>query len=188
MVNFLNIEVEELYHALIKAGLSDEEIKREMADQFNKFHGFMTKEALLFLIAKEHGLGIGAFKNKFDLSNKNEDLIDYNDFLINIENITEGMNNLVIIGKITTIFYCREFVRKDGSLGKVGSFIINDNTGKIKVTLWNEKCAIFSNDIFKVGEVVQVIGAYSKLGLNGEIEVHLNRKGKVRLSTKHLVI
>ena len=184
----MDFDFEEVYQALVKAGFSDEEIEQEIKEKFNEFQGFMTKEAILFLIAKEHGLSIITVDNQFDENNENEDLIDYNEFLINIEDITAGMDNLVVVGRITYIFHPREFVRKDGSLGKVGSFIIKDKTAKIKVTLWDDQCYLIGNEFFQLGEIVQVIGAYSKVGLNEEIEVHLSRQGKIRLSPKDLVI
>jgi hypothetical protein len=179
----LSIDFEEIHQGLINMGFSDEEIERKVQEKSSEFKGFITKEAILFLLAKEYGLDVISSDVPY-MDNKNGNPIDYNDFLVNIEQISEGMINLVIAGQIKKIFYSREFIRKDGSSGRVGAFIIKDSTGEIKITLWDDQCEIFNNDFFQTGEIVQVIGAYSKLGLNEDLELHLSRQGKIILTPK----
>ncbi len=96
------------------------------------------------------------------------------------------MSNIVITGRILRNFGKKNFLRKDGSPGIVGSFIIGDSTGTIKIVLWNDQANIMENEYFQVGEIVQIIGGYSKIGLNDEIEVHLSKTGKIILSPKDI--
>lgn len=173
---------EEVYQALLKVGFSHKEIEHQVKEKYNDFQGFMSKEAILFLVAKEQGLEMILSEDQYTVNS--EDMIDYHEFLVAIKDISEGMDNLVIMGKIIVIFPPREFTRKDGSLGRVGAFIIEDDTGKIKITLWDAQCEIIDNKFFQKGEIVQVIGAYSKVGLNEDLEIHLSRKGKIILSPK----
>jgi replication factor A1 len=98
------------------------------------------------------------------------------------------MSNIVIIGRVLKISNIRKFNRKDGSPGKVGSFIIGDKSGTIKVVLWNEQVEITRKEYFRIGEIIQVIGGYSKIGLNDEIEVHLSKTGKIILSPRDVSI
>lgn len=176
----MSFNIEDIYQALLKAGITEEEIKRQINERYNELQGFMSKQAILFLIAKEHGLDI-ASSNTDELIHQE---IDYNDFAIPISNITETMSNIVITGRILRIFDTHNFVRKDGSPGKVGSCIIGDKSGTIKVVLWDEQTEILEKDFFKVGEIVQVIGGYSKVGLDDKIEVHLSKARKIILSPK----
>lgn len=176
----MSSNIDDIYQALLNAGITEDDIERQVNEKYNEFQGFMSKQAILFLIAKDHGLDI--------ISLNTDDLIyqeiDYNDFAIPISKITEIMSNIVITGRILRIFDTNNFVRKDGSPGKVGSFVINDKSGTIKIVLWDEQAKILKKKFFRTGEIVQVIGGYSKLGLKNEIEVHLSKAGKIILSPK----
>ena len=176
----MSFNIEDIYQALLKAGITEEEIERQINERYNELQGFMSKQAILFLIAKEHGLDI-ASSNTDELIHQE---IDYNDFVIPISDVTDTMNNIVLVGRILRIFDLHNFVRKDGSLGKVGSFIIGDKSGTIKVVLWEEKTEIMEKNFFRAGEIVQGIGGYSKIGLDDEIEVHLSKAGKIILAPK----
>lgn len=177
----MSANIEDIYQALVNAGVDEETINKEINDKYNEFQGFMSKQAILYLIAKEHGLDIGSSNNDENFQYE----IDYNDFAILISDITEAMSNIVITGRIIKNFGIKNFVRKDGSPGMVGSFVIGDNLGTVKIVLWDEQVKIMEHDYFKVGEIVQVIGGYSKIGVNEEIEVYLSKAGKIILSPKN---
>lgn len=92
------------------------------------------------------------------------------------------MQNIVINGKITEIASEHEFTRKDGSVGKVASFQICDESAKMKVVLWDDQIDVIKNEYFKEGQIIQVIGGYSKKGFRDPLEVHLSKKGKIVLT------
>lgn len=174
------MSIEDIYQILLNTGITEDEIERMVNKKYNEFQGFMSKQAILYLIAKEHGLVITS-------PNSNDTIqyeIDYNDFAIPISEVTETMSNIVITGRIIRNFRIKNFMRKDGTPGIVGSFIIGDASEMIKVILWNNHTKIMENEYFQVGEIVQVIGGYSKVGVNDEIEVHLSKRGKIILSPK----
>ena len=178
----MSSNIEDIYQALINAGIDEETINSQINEKYNEFQGFMSKQAILFLIAKEHGLDIVS-------SNSDEIIqyeIDYNDFAISISNVTETMSNIVITGRILRNFGTKNFVRKDGTPGIVGSFIIGDNSGTIKIVLWDDQAKIMEKEYFHIGEIVQIIGGYSKVGINEKIEVHLSKTGRLILSPKDM--
>lgn len=172
---------EDVYQVLINAGIDEQEIERQVKEKYNEYQGFVSKEAILFLIAKEHGLDIASCSSDELVHYE----IDYNDFTIPISNITENITNIVITGRILRNFGTKNFMRKDGSPGLVGSFAIGDNSGTIKVVLWNDQVKIMEKEYFQAGEIIQIIGGYSKVGLNEKIEVHLSKIGKIILSPKN---
>ncbi|MFX1320804.1 MAG: hypothetical protein ACFFAQ_04080 [Promethearchaeota archaeon] len=176
----MSSNIEDIYQTLLNAGITEDEIERQVNERYNEFQGFMSKQAVLFLIAKENGLDITSSSS----GKINHYEIDYNDFASPISKITETMSNVVITGRILKIFGTRNFVRKDGSPGTIGSFIIGDESGTVKIVLWDDQAEIMENDYFQAGEIVQVIGGYSKVGLDDEIEVHLSKAGKIILSPK----
>ncbi|MFX0023699.1 MAG: hypothetical protein ACFE9S_15335 [Candidatus Hermodarchaeota archaeon] len=173
---------EEIYQALLDAGISENEINEHIIEKESEFQGFMTKPAILYLIAKEYGINVDSTENREILNHITEDIIDYNDFAISISSVVENMRNIVIAGKLETTYRVRDFVKKDGTPGRVGSFKICDNSDCIKVVLWNENVPIMENDLFKKGEIIQIIGGYSKKGRDGVLELHLGRQGKIVLA------
>ena len=181
-------DIEEIYLALIKAGFSEGELKSEINARFQEYQGFMSKQAILFLLAKENGINIQGIEDSPMSYHEVEEEIDYNEFLIPIAFIFEGMSNIVIVGRITHVSQIRTFTRKDGSSDIVGSFYMVDTSGKIKVVLWSDHAKLMEKEYFTTGEVVQIIGGYTKKGLNDDLEVHLSKKGKVVLSPKDIDI
>ncbi len=177
---------EEIYQALLEAGISEQEINENITEKETEFQGFMTKPAILYLIAKEHGINVDSAENKEILNHITEEIIDYNDFAIPISSIVENMRNIVIVGKVEVVFQVGDFFKKDGTPGRVGSFKICDNSDCIKVVLWNEHVNIMENELFKKGEIIQVIGIYSKKGKDGKLEVHLGREGKIILAPENV--
>ncbi|MFX0005462.1 MAG: hypothetical protein ACFFA7_06135 [Promethearchaeota archaeon] len=177
---------EEIYQALLDAGISEQEINENITEKEAEFQGFMTKPAILYLIAKEQGVNIDSIENKEILNHITEEIIDYNDFAITISSIVENMRNIVIVGMVETVFQVGAFIKKDGTSGRVGSFKICDNSDCIKVVLWNENVEILENELFKKGEIIQIIGGYSNKGRDGKLEVHLGRQSNIILAPENV--
>jgi replication factor A1 len=178
--------VEELYQKLLDSGFSEAELEKQVQDKAKEFGGFMSKQGILFVIAKEKGVQLRSPDIDQQLYEAFEEEFDYDDFTINTSEVKEGMTNIVLLGKILEVFPTREFTRKDGSTGAVCSFSLADSTETVKIVLWDDHAKAAKNEYFRVNELVRVLGGYSKAGKNGEIEVHLGRKGKLVLSPKEV--
>jgi replication factor A1 len=179
-------EIQEIYDHLLKSGFSEEELKEEIEEKEREFHGFITKQGALFLIAKENGIEVLSPDIDQEVYEEIGQEIDYNEFLIDIAEIRENMTNLVLLGKIVDLFPLKEFVRKDGTSGIVGSFLLADATGIIKIVLWNDPSKIMKSDFFSKGKIVQIINGYSKVGTNERIEVHVSKKSKIILEPESI--
>ncbi len=175
-------KAEEIYHLLLNAGFNEEEIKSQIRQKITKFQGLMSKDAILYLIAKEHGINISSYEDEKNGDDIDHGSIDYSDFLIQISEVIQGMQNIVIKGNVSEVFGIRDFIHKDGSPGRVGTFEICDESSCIKVVLWGDQVKVIENDLFKKGVTVQIIGGYSKAGINQQIEIHLSRQGNIVLS------
>jgi len=178
----MSVLVDELFQKLLDLGLSEEELEKKVKDKVEEYGGFMSKQGVLFIIARENGLDVRSPDIDDYVYDDLEEEVDYDEFTIDITDLREGMSNIVLLGIILTFQKVREFVRKDQSAGKVCSFLLGDTTGIVKVVLWDERADIVNQEYFKPKELVRVIGGYSKLGRNEAIEVHLGRKGLLVLS------
>ncbi|MFX1377926.1 MAG: hypothetical protein ACFFA4_02435 [Promethearchaeota archaeon] len=179
---------EEIYQALLDGGISEEELIQQIKEKTNEFQGFMTKQAILYLIAKENGINVDSSDNVEMVNHITEDIIDYNEFSVPISSIVENINNIVIAGRVERIYTIRDFIKKDGTPGRIGSFQICDASECIKIILWNENVEIMENDLFKKGEIIQLVGGYSKKNSDGKLEVHLSRQGTIILAPETVLI
>lgn len=172
----MNISYDELYNILLNAGFTDEQIIIEIKEKKKNYHDYISDEGSLFLVAKDHNLII-----EQEIYDEIED-VDIDEFVINISEVNENMTNIVIIGKISKVFGINSFMHKDGTPGRVGSFMINDGTGEIKIVLWNEQVKIIKNKYFKVGELIRILNGYCRKNKNESLEIHISKKGKIVLS------
>lgn len=178
--------IKQLHQSLLEAGFSEKEILDKIKEKNDEYQGFMSKEAILVLIAKESGLNVELSDTGIDIYSFSDDEVDYDEFKKIISNITEEMSNIVILGRIGKILNINTFHRKDGAIGEVGSFIVYDNSGSIKVVLWGELVKIMNEKYFQTNELIRLIGGYSKIGLRNKLEVHLGKNSKILLSTEEI--
>lgn len=178
----MSISVDELYQKLLDSGISEADLEKQLKNKESEFGGFMSKQGILFIIAKENGIYMQSPEISEGIYKEFEEEIDYDEFTINISELKEEMRNIVLLGKILQINKPREFSRKDGSVGKVVSFLFGDATEKTKVILWDDKVDLIKNEFFQVDELIRIIGAYCKKGKDERLEVHLGKRGKIVFS------
>ena len=178
----MSISVDELYQKLLNSGISEADLERQLKSKESEFGGFLSKQGILFIIAKENGIYMQSPEISEGFYKEFEEEIDYDEFTINLSELKEEMRNIVLLGKILQLHKPREFSRKDGSVGKVVSFLFGDATEKIKVILWDEKVDLIKNEFFRVDELIRIIGAYCKKGKDERLEIHLGKRGKIVFS------
>jgi hypothetical protein len=182
----MSASIDDLYQKLLESGFSEEELERQVQSKAKEFGGFMSKQGILFIIAKENGIYLHSPDVNEQFYKEFEGEIDYDDFTIDISEVKESMSNIVLLGKILQIYETREFARKDGTPGIVGSFLLGDISQTIKVILWDDKVDITKNKFFRKNELIRIIGGYCKMGRDNKLEVHLGRKGRIVLSPENV--
>ncbi len=182
----MSASIDNLYQKLLESGFSEEELERQVQSKAKEFGGFMSKQGILFIIAKENGIYLNSPDVNDQFYKEFEEEIDYDDFTIEISEVKESMTNIVLLGKILQVYETRDFTRKDGTPGIVGSFLLGDISQTIKVILWDDKVDITKNDFFRKNELIRIIGGYCRMGRDNNLEVHLGRKGKIILSPENI--
>lgn len=81
------------------------------------------------------------------------DVPEYTESVLKIGDAHE-MRDVTVFGVVSKIYDTITFIRDDSSTGQVRSLEIEDNTGKIKVTLWNDDTQIE----MKKGDVIKITG------------------------------
>jgi replication factor A1 len=146
-------------------------------DQIEKLKQFKRGD----VVTVRNGYLRKGFNNEFEISLGKDGVIssgqessDYppiNYVKLKIRDIEDKMSNIDVTGRVSAIYGIREFAKKDGSIGKVGSFVIMDDTGEIRVTLWDKKAELL-NSLVK-NDIITIENAYSKMGLNS-VEINLS--------------
>ncbi len=90
------------------------------------------------------------------------------------------MGGINIAGKVIDVGGMRTFSRKDGTEGHVNNITIGDETGKIRVTLWDD---LAKGAKFAVGDTIETTNGYSKESF-GQMEIHIGNRGSIKIGDK----
>jgi replication factor A1 len=159
--------MDENYHQLVgfisnNSGLSIEEIERRIEAKKAKLAGLISKEGAAQVVAAELN-------------------INFDKQIIKISQIVPGMRKINLIGKIVSLFPVREY-NKNGRSGRIGTFILADDTSNIRTVLWDENHIdlIANGQIFQEG-VVEITNASLRNG-----ELHLSSFSEIKISDKKI--
>ncbi|HOT06167.1 MAG: Replication factor A [Methanosaeta sp. PtaB.Bin039] len=94
-----------------------------------------------------------------------------------IGEISADQSDLNIVARVIEVGEVRQFQRKDGTAGRLRSIVLGDETGKIRMTLWDQAVDM---DIAE-GQVLEVINASSRERY-GQVEVQTGRYTVIRQS------
>jgi len=156
-------------------GLSKKEIQTLVEEKKEELKGLISDEGALFVIAKELGV---------EVSSENQELL--NEIELNISDITLNMKNIVLVGRIKDIFNLNSFNKSNGEVGYVGAFKLNDNTGDIRIVLWDDQVNVFKDERFEKNEIVKILNGNAKKGRYGGIEIHIGRFSKIILAPEDI--
>lgn len=135
---------------------------------------------------------VNNFSQKVEISLGNSSLVEildteveYEQKFLKISEIADGMNGVNLSGVILDISDVRTFNRKDGSEGTIGTLTIGDDTGKIRVSLWDDKTVYL--DEFDFGESVDILNAYSRMNdFSQSVELNVGSRGNVIASAQEV--
>ncbi|MFX1425029.1 MAG: hypothetical protein ACFFBE_01150 [Promethearchaeota archaeon] len=93
------------------------------------------------------------------------------------------LQNVNIIAKVKEIYKGHTFERADGSFGTFSSFILEDQTGDVRVVIWNDRIGkrLLKDANFTKNATVEIINGYIKTGYKDKVEVHIGSYGNVRV-------
>jgi replication factor A1 len=93
-----------------------------------------------------------------------------------VEDLSLGLSDVNLKGRILDVGTVRTFDRNDGSEGRVSNLAVGDPTGRIRVTLWDEKADLV--DEFSSDDSVEIVDGYVK-ERDGSLELHVGSRGAV---------
>lgn len=155
-------DLEELIEKITKnTDLDKDKTKKLIKEKEKEFSGLISSEGAAHIVAKEQGLNL--------LKEVSKEL--------KIENMVSEMRSVNLKAKIMKIFEAREFERK-GEKGKVASMIIADETGRIRVSLWDNQVNIIED--LEEGETIEITNGYTRKNKRGGCELRIGKGGKIK--------
>lgn len=147
-------------------GMKREEALKRIEEKKRELSNLISDEGAAYILAKD--LGIKLIKRK--------------SYDIKIGNIVTGMKNINVVGRIIDVSDVRTFQREENNErreGKLLSFFIGDDTGTIRVVLWDDEIKKFRG--FSKGDVIRIVDAYVRDNF-GSPELRVSR-GEIELVT-----
>jgi len=93
-----------------------------------------------------------------------------------IESLALGQSDVNLRGLVLGTDSVRTFDRDDGSTGRVANLTLGDETGRIRVTLWDERAG--RAEELDPGTAVEIVDGYVR-ERDGDLELHVGDRGAV---------
>lgn len=145
-----------------KTGHSKEEIETKVKAKLAQLSGLISKEGAAHIVANELGVK----------------LLDPSDGKLQIKNIQPGMRNLETAGKVLQVYEVKEF-NTGQRQGKLGSFLMGDETGRVRVVLWGAQADNLEK--IKPDDIVKLSSSYAKDN-QGRTEIHVNDRAVLEIN------
>jgi ssDNA-binding replication factor A large subunit len=145
-----------------ESGISETDINNKINQKLNQLSGLISKEGAAHIIANELGIK----------------LLEQTEGKLQIKNILAGMRNVETLGKATQVYEVREFNTNNRS-GKVGSLIIGDETGSIRLVMWGSQTDHLNK--IKPGDIIKIENAYCRDN-QGRKEIHMNDRSNIYIN------
>jgi replication factor A1 len=158
---------------LTRRDLTREEVLKRIYEKKRSAEDYFLDEVAARIVAVELGVEVQGENEAFNGEIKVKDLVS-------------GLNDVTIIGRVISIYPVQTFVRNDSSQGKVVRLVLADETGDLKLVLWDDKTSLVDTGEIKQGQILKVLHAYARESFNGKLELHLGRKGELETSPENV--
>ncbi|MFB6181021.1 MAG: DUF2240 family protein [Candidatus Nanohalobium sp.] len=160
------MEAEDIIERIVEESeLEEDDVREKVEDKMDEFEGLVSEEGAVHLVAKEHGVQV-AEEGKEDLK---------------IENIVPEMRKVHLKARVVNISDVNTFERdEDEEDGKVQNLVLGDETGTVRVTLWDDQTEIAEK--IEEDDVIEISGAYTVEDNQGNAELRLGDEVQVKMA------
>lgn len=103
---------------------------------------------------------------------------------VRIKDLVSGLRDVSMEGDVIGLSPPRDFKRKDGSAGRLLSLILADESGQIRCNVWNPPGDLIKDLEALRGSKVRVEHGYTKVGLDGNLELHCGNGGRLEVLSR----
>ena len=149
--------------------LTRDEVLKRIYEKKRSTEDYFLDEVAARIVAAELGV---------EIQNEEEALPSE----IAIKNVVSGLNDVTIVARVIAIYPVQTFSRSDLTEGKVARSLLADGTGTLKLVLWDDKIELIETGKMQQGQIVRVLHGYVRESFDGQLEMHLGKKGDVEIS------
>jgi replication factor A1 len=136
-----------------KLGKTEAEIRQMVEERRKQLDYLISEEGAVQIIASESGI------------NHNPEM--------KVKNLGKEMSGIEIFLRISEVNEKREF-EKNGKNGRVRNFTAEDETGKIRLSLWDDMADLEINQ----GDIVKITGGYT----SSNLELRAGKRAKIEVN------
>lgn len=107
---------------------------------------------------------------------KSEVAVDYQERITPVSEVEAG-STFSVSGFVTGLGEVREFQRDDGTVGRVANIYVSDDTGRVRVALWNDHVNLIEK--IDLGSRIDISDCLARSGWNGELELSCGWRSRV---------
>lgn len=162
----LGLSYENIVEKIQKASnLTPSEISTKIQQKMDQLSGLVSKEGAASIIANELGVKL------YDLKPAGR---------MKIKELTAFHRNIELLARVIKIHGIKTFKKNDRE-GRLASVFIGDETGQMRLTVWDEKIITEIENSLKESDVILVKNGYAKEN-NGYIELHLGSSSNFKIN------
>jgi ssDNA-binding replication factor A large subunit len=140
------------------SGETPARVKKMISEKQDELSGLVSEEGAAYMVARDLGIN----------------LIQESRREFKIKNIVSGLRSVDLVARVVRIYDEREFER-NGKKGSVINVLLGDETGIIRMSLWNDETSLVREGKLKGGETVRIQGCWSKSDNRDNPELRLGR-------------
>lgn len=164
----ISIPVKDIIAKIVQhTGMSESEVRDKIKAKIEQLYGLVSEEGAAHILANEHGIKL------FEVSGD-----------LKLKDVMMGMKSVDIVGKVLRKYELREF-NTEKRKGKVANLMIGDETGTIRVVLWNDKTNDFAQ--IKEDDILKIKGAYVRDNA-GRKELHLGDNAHIIINPANISV
>lgn len=152
------------------SGETPKKVKKMIAEKQDELSGLVSEEGAAYIVARELGISLIQESRR--------------DF--KIKNLIPGLRSVDLVAKVVRILDEREFER-NGKKGCVINIILGDETGTVRMPLWNDETALVKEGKLKEGDTIKISRCWTKPDNMDNPELRLG-KGIIEKSEEEIEV
>lgn len=152
---------EDIVQKIMKeTAISREALEHKIEDKIKSLSDLISREGAAQIIANQ--LGVKLIEN-------------FGNRRFKLREVPKGASSVNVLARVVSIYGVREF-NKEGRIGKVANLLVGDETGTLRLVVWDEKLIkLVENGSINEGDVLRINNAYSRVNNNFN-ELHLGSR------------
>jgi ssDNA-binding replication factor A large subunit len=151
--------------------LTKEAVSKLIEEKQEELSGLVSGEGAAYIVAREHGIN----------------LLKQSKRQLKVKNLLSGLKSVDLVARIVSITEIREFER-NGKAGKVVNLTIGDETGVVRIALWNDDTDLVSGGTLKEDDTVKISNGFVITDNRGNPELRIGKGTIEKVDEKIQVI